>query len=125
MSDLNHPDLLDEDDPTKLAMAGIRKGYRSKVILILLFSMLLGVFIIMEEDDKLIPLKFFDYIQFLFGPVLLFFPAMFVAVAVAIEGGLFTPVLKDAHMKSLSALSAEMKDLATRARDLVEEHRRG
>ncbi|MEM9975906.1 MAG: pyruvate dehydrogenase complex dihydrolipoamide acetyltransferase [Pseudomonadota bacterium] len=40
-----------------------------------------------------------------------------VAVAVAIEGGLFTPVLKDAEMKSLSALSAEMKDLATRARE--------
>jgi pyruvate dehydrogenase E2 component (dihydrolipoamide acetyltransferase) len=40
-----------------------------------------------------------------------------VAVAVAIEGGLFTPVLKDADTKSLSALSAEMKDLATRARD--------
>jgi pyruvate dehydrogenase E2 component (dihydrolipoamide acetyltransferase) len=40
-----------------------------------------------------------------------------VAVAVAIEGGLFTPVLKDAEMKSLSALSAEMKDLATRAKD--------
>ena len=40
-----------------------------------------------------------------------------VAVAVAIEGGLFTPVLKDAEMKSLSALSSEMKDLATRARD--------
>ncbi len=40
-----------------------------------------------------------------------------VAVAVAIEGGLFTPVLKDADMKSLSALSAEMKDLAKRARD--------
>ena len=40
-----------------------------------------------------------------------------VAVAVAIEGGLFTPVLKDADMKSLSALSAEMKDLAGRARD--------
>jgi pyruvate dehydrogenase E2 component (dihydrolipoamide acetyltransferase) len=39
-----------------------------------------------------------------------------VAVAVAVEGGLFTPVLKDAHVKSLSALSAEMKDLATRAR---------
>jgi pyruvate/2-oxoglutarate dehydrogenase complex dihydrolipoamide acyltransferase (E2) component len=39
-----------------------------------------------------------------------------VAVAVAIEGGLFTPVLKDAHLKSLSALSAEMKDLAARAR---------
>ena len=40
-----------------------------------------------------------------------------VAVAVAIEGGLFTPVLQDAEMKSLSALSAEMKDLAARARD--------
>ena len=40
-----------------------------------------------------------------------------VAVAVAIDGGLFTPVLQDAEMKSLSALSAEMKDLATRARD--------
>ena len=40
-----------------------------------------------------------------------------VAVAVAIDGGLFTPVLKDAHQKSLSALSAEMKDLAARARD--------
>ena len=39
-----------------------------------------------------------------------------VAVAVAIEGGLFTPVLKDAEQKSLSTLSAEMKDLATRAR---------
>ena len=39
-----------------------------------------------------------------------------VAVAVAIEGGLFTPVLKDADQKSLSTLSAEMKDLATRAR---------
>ena len=39
-----------------------------------------------------------------------------VAVAVAIEGGLFTPVLKDAEMKSLSALSAEMKDLAARAK---------
>ena len=40
-----------------------------------------------------------------------------VAVAVAIDGGLFTPVLKDAEVKSLSQLSAEMKDLATRARD--------
>ncbi|TCL09185.1 pyruvate dehydrogenase E2 component (dihydrolipoamide acetyltransferase) [Shimia isoporae] len=40
-----------------------------------------------------------------------------VAVAVAIEGGLFTPVLRDADAKSLSALSSEMKDLASRARD--------
>ncbi|KPD12418.1 pyruvate dehydrogenase complex dihydrolipoamide acetyltransferase [Phaeobacter sp. 11ANDIMAR09] len=40
-----------------------------------------------------------------------------VAVAVAIEGGLFTPVLQDSELKSLSALSGEMKDLAARARD--------
>ena len=40
-----------------------------------------------------------------------------VAVAVAIEGGLFTPVLQDAETKSLSALSTEMKDLAARARE--------
>jgi pyruvate dehydrogenase E2 component (dihydrolipoamide acetyltransferase) len=40
-----------------------------------------------------------------------------VAVAVAIEGGLFTPVLRDAELKSLSTLSSEMKDLAARARN--------
>ena len=40
-----------------------------------------------------------------------------VAVAVAIEGGLFTPVLQDADQKSLSTLSTQMKDLASRARD--------
>ncbi|MDE3120215.1 MAG: 2-oxo acid dehydrogenase subunit E2, partial [Paracoccaceae bacterium] len=39
-----------------------------------------------------------------------------VAVAVAVEGGLFTPVLRDADQKSISALSAEMKDLAARAK---------
>ncbi len=39
-----------------------------------------------------------------------------VAVAVAIEGGLFTPVLRDAETKSLSALSTQMKDLAARAK---------
>ncbi len=39
-----------------------------------------------------------------------------VAVAVAVEGGLFTPVLRDADKKSLSTLSAEMKDLAGRAK---------
>ena len=39
-----------------------------------------------------------------------------IAVAVAIEGGLITPVIKDADQKSLSDLSAEMKDLASRAR---------
>jgi pyruvate dehydrogenase E2 component (dihydrolipoamide acetyltransferase) len=39
-----------------------------------------------------------------------------VAVAVAVEGGLFTPVLRDVAEKSLVQLSAEMKDLAERAR---------
>ncbi|MDO5620098.1 MAG: pyruvate dehydrogenase complex dihydrolipoamide acetyltransferase [Paracoccus sp. (in: a-proteobacteria)] len=39
-----------------------------------------------------------------------------VAVAVAVDGGLFTPVLKDADSKTLSKLSTEMKDLATRAK---------
>jgi len=39
-----------------------------------------------------------------------------VAIAVAVEGGLFTPVILDAEMKSLSTLSTEMKDLATRAK---------
>ncbi len=45
------------------------------------------------------------------------FTASDVAVAVAVEGGLFTPVLQDADSKSLSALSTQMKDLAGRARD--------
>ncbi|PIB24951.1 pyruvate dehydrogenase complex dihydrolipoamide acetyltransferase [Amylibacter kogurei] len=40
-----------------------------------------------------------------------------VAVAVAIEGGLFTPVIRDSDTKTLSTISAEMKDLAGRARD--------
>jgi len=39
-----------------------------------------------------------------------------VAVAVAIEGGLFTPVLRDAESRTLSSLSVEMKDLAARAK---------
>jgi pyruvate dehydrogenase E2 component (dihydrolipoamide acetyltransferase) len=40
-----------------------------------------------------------------------------VAVAVAIDGGLFTPVIRDAHTKGLGQISTEMKDLAARARD--------
>ena len=40
-----------------------------------------------------------------------------VGVAVAIEGGLFTPVIRKAETKSLSTISAEMKDLAARARE--------
>jgi pyruvate dehydrogenase E2 component (dihydrolipoamide acetyltransferase) len=40
-----------------------------------------------------------------------------VAVAVALEGGgLFTPVIRDAEVKSLSEISNEMRDLAARAR---------
>jgi pyruvate dehydrogenase E2 component (dihydrolipoamide acetyltransferase) len=39
-----------------------------------------------------------------------------VGVAVAIEGGLFTPVIRKAETKTLTAISAEMKDLAGRAR---------
>jgi len=37
-------------------------------------------------------------------------------VAVAIEGGLITPILRDVEAKSVKAVSAEMRDLATRAR---------
>ena len=40
-----------------------------------------------------------------------------VSVAVAIEGGLITPIIKDADQKGLAQISTEMKDLATRARD--------
>jgi pyruvate dehydrogenase E2 component (dihydrolipoamide acetyltransferase) len=39
-----------------------------------------------------------------------------VGVAVAIEGGLVTPVIRGAEKKSLLDISAEMKDLSTRAR---------
>ncbi|HKA73177.1 MAG TPA: pyruvate dehydrogenase complex dihydrolipoamide acetyltransferase, partial [Xanthobacteraceae bacterium] len=39
-----------------------------------------------------------------------------VAVAVAIPGGLITPVVRSAETKSLSAISNEMRDLAARAR---------
>jgi pyruvate dehydrogenase E2 component (dihydrolipoamide acetyltransferase) len=39
-----------------------------------------------------------------------------VGVAVAIEGGLFTPVIHQAEIKSLSEISNEMRDLAERAR---------
>jgi pyruvate dehydrogenase E2 component (dihydrolipoamide acetyltransferase) len=39
-----------------------------------------------------------------------------IGVAVALEGELITPVIRHAETKSLSAISAEMKDLVTRAR---------
>lgn len=40
-----------------------------------------------------------------------------VSVAVAVEGGLITPVIFDAQEKGLATIAAEMKDLATRARE--------
>ena len=40
-----------------------------------------------------------------------------VAVAVAIDGGLITPIVRHAENKGLSTISSEMKDLAGRARE--------
>jgi pyruvate dehydrogenase E2 component (dihydrolipoamide acetyltransferase) len=40
-----------------------------------------------------------------------------IGVAVALDDGLVVPVLRAADTKSLSAISAEMKDLSARARD--------
>jgi pyruvate dehydrogenase E2 component (dihydrolipoamide acetyltransferase) len=40
-----------------------------------------------------------------------------IGVAVALDGGLITPVIRNAEAKSMSAISAEMKDLTARARD--------
>jgi pyruvate dehydrogenase E2 component (dihydrolipoamide acetyltransferase) len=40
-----------------------------------------------------------------------------VAVAVAIEGGLITPIIRKADQKGLATISAEMKDLAARAKE--------
>jgi pyruvate dehydrogenase E2 component (dihydrolipoamide acetyltransferase) len=39
-----------------------------------------------------------------------------VGVAVSVEGGLFTPIIRNAESKTLSAISLEMKGLAARAR---------
>ena len=40
-----------------------------------------------------------------------------IAVAVAIDGGLITPIVRAAETKSLAVIATEMKDLAARARD--------
>ena len=40
-----------------------------------------------------------------------------IGVAVALDGGLITPVIRNAETKSVSAISAEMKELSARARD--------
>ncbi|MBA4790122.1 MAG: pyruvate dehydrogenase complex dihydrolipoamide acetyltransferase [Rhizobiales bacterium] len=39
-----------------------------------------------------------------------------IGVAVAIDGGLYAPIVKKAEQKTISAISAEMRDLAARAR---------
>jgi pyruvate dehydrogenase E2 component (dihydrolipoamide acetyltransferase) len=39
-----------------------------------------------------------------------------IGIAVALEGGLITPVIRNADSKSVTAISAEMRDLADRAR---------
>jgi pyruvate dehydrogenase E2 component (dihydrolipoamide acetyltransferase) len=39
-----------------------------------------------------------------------------IGIAVAVEGGLITPLMRSADMKTLSAISAEMKELSARAR---------
>ncbi len=51
------------------------------------------------------------------GDAILKYQSADVAVAVATDGGLITPVIRDAQSKSLSTISAEMIDLATRARE--------
>ena len=40
-----------------------------------------------------------------------------VSVAVAIDGGLITPVIRNADQKEITKISSEMKDLATKARE--------
>ncbi len=45
------------------------------------------------------------------------FDTVDISVAVAIDGGLITPVVKNADAKGLATISAEVKDLAARARD--------
>ncbi|MBV8792656.1 MAG: 2-oxo acid dehydrogenase subunit E2, partial [Pseudolabrys sp.] len=40
-----------------------------------------------------------------------------IGVAIALDGGLITPVIRNAETKSLTAISSEMRDLASRARD--------
>jgi pyruvate dehydrogenase E2 component (dihydrolipoamide acetyltransferase) len=51
------------------------------------------------------------------GDTLLKFSRADISVAVSIPGGLITPIVVDAGAKSISAISAEMKDLAERARE--------
>jgi pyruvate dehydrogenase E2 component (dihydrolipoamide acetyltransferase) len=51
------------------------------------------------------------------GDRILRFKSSDIGVAVALEDGLVTPVIRGAQAKSLTAISAEVRDLAARARD--------
>ena len=51
------------------------------------------------------------------GDAVVEFSSVHLAFAVAVEDGLVTPVIKDAHAKSLLEISLEVKDLAGRARN--------
>ena len=50
------------------------------------------------------------------GDAVVEFSSVNLAVAVAVDDGLVTPVIRDAHIKSLKDISLEVKDLASRAR---------
>jgi pyruvate dehydrogenase E2 component (dihydrolipoamide acetyltransferase) len=50
------------------------------------------------------------------GDAILLHGTVDVAVAVATQGGVITPVVRDADRKGLAALAAELRDLAERAR---------
>ncbi len=51
------------------------------------------------------------------GTQIRYFAAAHVSFAVALEDGLITPVIRDAHLKSLFAISTEAKALGRRAKD--------
>ena len=51
------------------------------------------------------------------GDAMRHFKTVDMSVAVAIDGGLVTPIIKSAELKTLSQISAEMRDLAARARE--------
>ena len=58
----------------------------------------------------------------------LLYKSIDISVAVAIDGGLVTPIIKNAGAKGLQQISSEMKDLANRAREgklLPEEYQGG
>lgn len=50
------------------------------------------------------------------GDAMRHFNTVDMSVAVAIDGGLVTPIIKNAELKMVSQISLEMRDLATRAR---------